>query len=474
MLRVSARAGARITTAYVILSLGCFAWMLPGLLSKNLAQKNDTSVALTLDAESLDAMNGWAAVPEIPCTHIVLDAAASSSAEARVRALQKNVLWRVPETFDPGNFLSRIHAGDLVWLTENALEHPLIYLKLPDSVGNNGGVCALEFDQNPALPVWTARFPVRVLKTHVLGTREMMVAKPEAWRARLCRAVEERWVRCLIVHLSPALSISANVRFLNDTVATLRSHGFTVENRTRRLSWPMAPLPAGARWTLVLLFSITTPLLLLYWVRRLKGNALVMFVGVSAVSVMTGIVIHSLGATPAFVLGLEPLRGLKLQLCGALLLAVPFLFSKEDVLPALKQGVAVGALASWIVAGCAVLALYWMRSGNHPLLPVSEAERRLRDVLETFFVVRPRFKEFLFGHPLFLAGLWLTRRPVVGRWWGDGRIFLWLGLVGQVSILNTFTHFHTPFFYCVIRTLHGLWLGLALAILGKSLVRLQQ
>ncbi len=129
---------------------------------------------------------------------------------------------------------------------------------------------------------------------------------------------------------------------MNDTIAELKSRNFIVENRTQQLSWPVASLSAGARWVLVLLLSIATPLLSLYWVRRLKTNALVMFAGVSMMSVMTGIVIHALGATPAFVLGLEPLRGLKLQLCGALLLAVPFLFSKEDVSSAMKQGISFG------------------------------------------------------------------------------------------------------------------------------------
>ncbi len=159
MLRVSPRIAARLTTAYLILLLGCFAWMLPGLLSKNFTQATDTSVVLALDAESLSAMNGWFAVSEIPCTHIVLDAMAASSEETAVRAFQKNVLWRVPDTFEPSSFLVRLHAGDLVCLTENALEHPLIYLKLPDLLRDNGGVCALEFDRIPRCQLGWRDFP---------------------------------------------------------------------------------------------------------------------------------------------------------------------------------------------------------------------------------------------------------------------------------------------------------------------------
>jgi hypothetical protein len=224
----------------------------------------------------------------------------------------------------------------------------------------------------------------------------------------------------------------------------------------------------------VLFLSIVVPLLILYWARRLEWPATALFIGASAVSVLSGVAIHALGAVPAFVLGLEPLHGVKLQLCGALLLALPLLFSKNDAAALFHQDFGSLSLRLWALAGAAIFVLYWVRSGNHPLVPVTDGERHLRDALETFFTARPRFKEFLFGHPLFLMGLWLARRPLPGRWWGDGRVFVWLGLVGQISILNTFTHFQTPFSTCVVRTFHGIWLGLALAILSRRVLRLEQ
>jgi hypothetical protein len=161
-------------------------------------------------------------------------------------------------------------------------------------------------------------------------------------------------------------------------------------------------------------------------------------------------------------------------LIGGLVLAAPFLFSTDDLKRIFAVRWSTKTWWVWAAAGAIVVSLYWMRSGNHPLLPVSDLERGLRDAMETFFTARPRFKEFLFGHPLFLLGLWLGRRPVERAWWGDGRVCLWLGLIGQISILNTFTHFHAPFFYCAVRTLHGVWLGLALALICKRVVHLRQ
>lgn len=109
-----------------------------------------------------------------------------------------------------------------------------------------------------------------------------------------------------------------------------------------------------------------------------------------------------------------------------------------------------------LAAGLA--ALLWLRTGHAAWMPVPELELAVRDQLETWLGVRPRFKEFLWGHPLLLLGLF-------GRYWQAGRERLWprlllaLGMVGQVSLINSFCHAHTPLALTALRTFHGLWLG---------------
>ena len=109
------------------------------------------------------------------------------------------------------------------------------------------------------------------------------------------------------------------------------------------------------------------------------------------------------------------------------------------------------------LAAAALLAVYLLRTGNDGL-PVPAVEDALRRALEETFVARPRTKEFLLGHPALVAGLALRAQ-------GESKLsgaLLALGSIGQVSILNTFAHAHTPLLLSALRTGYGLILGLPL------------
>lgn len=112
-----------------------------------------------------------------------------------------------------------------------------------------------------------------------------------------------------------------------------------------------------------------------------------------------------------------------------------------------------------IILGLVILALLLMRSGNVTPVPPSNLELTVRAALDDLLWVRPRTKEALFGHPIlilsiaFLAAGW--RR---GAWIG-----ILLGAIGQVSLVNTFGHIHTPLIYTLVRVLNGVWVGCALA-----------
>ncbi len=112
----------------------------------------------------------------------------------------------------------------------------------------------------------------------------------------------------------------------------------------------------------------------------------------------------------------------------------------------------LGAIAYWL-----------MRTGNEPGLGVPAWELKLRAAMEDLLIVRPRFKEFLLGHPfLVLAFVFLTGTHL------EARIGQWLllpAVIGLASMMNTFSHAHTPLAFSLLRTVHGVWLGLLIGAL---------
>lgn len=107
-----------------------------------------------------------------------------------------------------------------------------------------------------------------------------------------------------------------------------------------------------------------------------------------------------------------------------------------------------------------VIGLVLARSGNDSGVEVSGLELRFRSILDVLLFVRPRTKEFLFGHPAFFVGL--TAALGGRRNWAA--LLMVLGTIGEVSVLNTFCHIHTPIEMSIIRVAIGAVLGLILGI----------
>lgn len=106
----------------------------------------------------------------------------------------------------------------------------------------------------------------------------------------------------------------------------------------------------------------------------------------------------------------------------------------------------------------AIVAVIVLRTGNDPGIGVSGAETKFRALLEKILFVRPRTKDFLFGHPFLLYGLALAF--LGNRKWLT--VFLAAGAIGQADLLNTFCHIHTPIVYSLVRALLGLVIGVAI------------
>ncbi|HEX2950384.1 MAG TPA: DUF5693 family protein, partial [Armatimonadota bacterium] len=117
-----------------------------------------------------------------------------------------------------------------------------------------------------------------------------------------------------------------------------------------------------------------------------------------------------------------------------------------------------GAILGVVALG--IVGIMLARSGNDGGVGVSGAELRLRSLLEQGMIARPRTKEFLFGFPMFIFSMVAAahRRRLLAL------VLLIGGAVGQVDVLNTYCHAHTPVLLSLLRTFNGMWLGIIIGV----------
>jgi hypothetical protein len=206
--------------------------------------------------------------------------------------------------------------------------------------------------------------------------------------------------------------------------------------------------------------------------RRLIWQSILRLWGLSALTALGGIMVAGLLSQWAFMLeirgflGVKPAHLIPIVLIGLVLAAAeapsgelwPRLraWARQPLL--LEYGIAV------IVVGlAAVFALG--RTGNAGLPVLGGLELKSRVILEHLVVARPRTKEFLIGHPFMILAFAL---PALGfrRWVLPVAL---IGAIGQVGLVNSFSHIHTPLVYVILRTLYALVIG---SVIGAVLVLL--
>ncbi|WP_442951169.1 DUF5693 family protein [Paenibacillus sp. 481] len=141
-----------------------------------------------------------------------------------------------------------------------------------------------------------------------------------------------------------------------------------------------------------------------------------------------------------------------------------FLYRGESVISEAKRWLNMPIKVFWVVAGgfVGVIGLYYMsRTGNAG--SASQLELAFRWLLEDTLGVRPRMKEFMFAHPVFLVGAFIAFRY---RW---GLYLFIIAAIGQLSMVDTFAHIHTPVLISVARTALGLGLGFVVGLVGVVL-----
>lgn len=175
----------------------------------------------------------------------------------------------------------------------------------------------------------------------------------------------------------------------------------------------------------------------------------------TALSLVGVLFVSALGTSLESAMGLEPFRGVGLTLLFPLVLTALSFLPPQDIRQTAAQLYQIRIrLGDVAVVGVSLLLLAFvmLRRGNTTGGVVSGTESDLRHYLQDT-LVRPRFKEIA-GHPLGLLGLSGSMPSYLGP------LLMLGGVMGQASILNTFSHFHTPFLISAQRCFLGLGLGL--------------
>lgn len=197
--------------------------------------------------------------------------------------------------------------------------------------------------------------------------------------------------------------------------------------------------------------------------RRLT-HTLVLFLKTTILSLIAVPFVVALLNNVTYMLVLDQFRGVNLLALAPMLLTAIYVLlyrggkaTRGGVLSLLKTPITIAMVIAAAILGVAGL-YYLSRTGNAG--QVSSLEMAFRSFLENTFGVRPRNKEFLFAHPIMLLGLFLSFR------YRHAAYLLIFGAMGQLSMVGTFTHIHSPIYISAIRGLLGLVLGLIIGLIA--------
>lgn len=376
----------------------------------------------------------------------------------------------------------------------------------------------LEFSEPQHLANVVKNSDTRWVRSHIISGRERQALGQTEALDRYERAVRERNFRLLVLNMRTAPQTFAQdveqlASRLQGTGSSLGSVS-TIPEWTQPQPWMMWALALSV-WTLTiwvfqrlwkrfvwilpalavlaglivvwqfyrgdeglqflaLSMAIVTPM----WLYRVlmtlperegAGYALQLFVAGSGATVLGGLVAAAFLSDPIYFLKFESFSGVKLALIEPVLVIAYWEMKRRgrDIWKRLwRRPLTWGdaLLGVGIVGGLAVLLL---RSGNDSIIPALPFEAAFREQLETWLYARPRFKEFLLGHPALI--LWLAWG--IYRWKDFGIVMALVGFLGQTTMMNSFAHLHTPLDFTLLRVFNGLVLGLLVGMLVWGLLQ---
>ncbi|WP_145939537.1 DUF5693 family protein [Paenibacillus glacialis] len=196
---------------------------------------------------------------------------------------------------------------------------------------------------------------------------------------------------------------------------------------------------------------------------RRFAHALVLFVKTSIISLSAIPFVVALLNSITYELVLNQFRGVSLLHFGPIALTALYVVLyrggnlRQQLSTILRSRITV--LGVIVVGIIGVLGLYYLsRTGNGG--SVTSLEMSFRTFMENTFGVRPRNKEFLMAHPLLILGAFMSIK------YRNAIYIMVIAVIGQLSMVDTFAHIHTPLKISLIRNLLGLGLGLVIGLVA--------
>lgn len=396
--------------------------------------------------------------------------------------------------------------ANIPYLAEKLAEH-----KVP--------VGSFEFFNQQGLNTLALMMGKNMVRGHAISEEELPAYTPQTALDRYTLAVAERNIRFLYVRLFglnyPDTAMEGALRYLSQIREGIEKEGFTVGEAAAFASLPYSriimfiiglgvigggilllnalfPVPwtvvlsllgiAGwlgllflkpdlARKGFALLSVVVFPVLGTFSVLREEprdlGKAARALIKLSLISFIGAVIMTGLLADRAYMLKIDGFSGVKLaHVLPLALVVLCFLLQDSSPLKKLQEILNWPILVKHAAAGAlflAALAIYLIRTGNTGTMFVTSLESALREGLDRLMGVRPRTKEFLIGHPAMLLVLYY------GYDWRKLALLLF-GVIGQISLVNTYAHIHTPLTVSLIRSFHGLWLGIMMGTVAILLL----
>ena len=194
-------------------------------------------------------------------------------------------------------------------------------------------------------------------------------------------------------------------------------------------------------------------------------EVLIGFFKIILITLSGALLIAALLSNNKFMLGIEQFSGIKVSYLVPLLLVLTIMWLKVNkgklmILENIKKPILIEHVIIMIFFAV-FLVIYISRSGNFSFIPVLSIEEKIRIFLEKTLIARPRNKEFLIGYPALLLAMSMNFLKIK-----EFKIpIIIIGVIGPVTLINTFCHIHTPFLFSMLRTFNGVWLGLALGLI---------